>query len=353
LFESGTYAANSGTGDTIMSRRRLGFRNIRSPEQLETRTMLAGGGIMPFSFMGRQIFAFTPPDNGQAATALVSPAMAGRGAGHEHPFGSFGSHSADSTTSFTATLTDSEGTATGTANYSTTTTADGEVESTFSVSVTGATAATTYDVTVGDTVVGQLTADDTGTGSLVLSSNPTGTEQQLPTDFPTNIGADTAISVGTLSGALAADTDSGEGGDTDHGGCHHSSDSSSLAATLTDSDTTSSATGTVSYKVDSETGDTTLSVSVTGAAASTTLDVAINDTIIAQLTTDETGAGSVVLSSNPTSTEQALPLDFPTNLSAGSTVTVGTLTGTLASTSSTATTTSDLHFSGLRFGPLR
>jgi len=175
----------------------------------------------------------------------------------------------------------------------------------------------------------------------------------LPENFPTNIGADTAISVGTLSGTLVADTNSGDGdaeGEGHGGGCHHSSAGTSLEASLTDTDTTSTATGTATYKVDSETGDTTFSVSVTGAAASSTLDVAIDDTVIGQLTTDETGAGSLVLSSNPTDTEQALPLDFPTNLSPGSTVIVGTLTGTLAST---ITGTSTASFAGLHAGRRR
>jgi hypothetical protein len=88
---------------------------------------------------------------------------------------------------------------------------------------------------------------------------------------------------------------------------------------------------------------------VTGAAANSTLDVAIDETVVGQLTTDNTGAGSLVLSSNPSGTEQALPLDFPTNLSAGSTVTVGTLTGTLASSGSATNGTSlAVHILGRR-----
>ena len=61
------------------------------------------------------------------------------------------------------------------------------------------------------------------------------------------------------------------------------------------------------------------------------------------------GAGSLVLSSNPTGTEQALPLDFPTNLSPGSTLTVGTLTGTLAASgSATNGTSAAVHIFGRR-----
>jgi hypothetical protein len=332
-----------------MSRRKLRFYSVRCPEQLETRAMLAGNSFMPFAFGGHH---FGEGPGQQAATQFVSSAIAGQSGGHMRGGASLGSHSASDETSFTATLTDSTGTATGTATYSTHT-SDGEVETTFSVSVAGATANTTFDVAVGDTVVGQLTTDDTGAGALVLSSNPTGTEQALPENFPTNIGADTAISVGTLSGTLVADTNSGDGdaaGEGHGGGCHHSSVGTSLEASLTDTDTTSIATGTATFKVDSETGDTSFSVSVTGAAASSTLDVAIDDTVIGQLTTDETGAGSLVLSSNPTDTEQALPLDFPTNLSPGSTVTVGTLTGTLASIS---TGTSTASFAGLHAGRRR
>jgi hypothetical protein len=312
-----------------MSHRSLRFYNVRQPEQLETRAMLAGNGFMPFAF-GGHLFGDGPGP--QAMPQFVSSAIAGQSAGHERGFASFGSHAANDETSFTATLTDSSGTATGTATYSTQT-VEGEVQTTFSVTVAGAAADTTFDVAVGDTVVGQLTTDETGAGSLVLSSNPTGTEQQLPADFPTAIGADTAITVGTLSGTLAADTDSSDGESGGHGGCHHSSVDTSLSASLTDSDTTSTATGTATYQVDSESGDTTFSVSVTGATVSSTLDVAIDDIVVGQLTTDETGAGSLALSSNPTSPQQQLPADFPTNLSAGSTVTVGTLTGTLASTS--------------------
>jgi hypothetical protein len=186
-----------------MSRRKLRFYNVRCPEQLETRAMLAGNGFLPFAFGGHH---FGEGPGQQAATQFVSSAIAGQSADHLRGGAHVRSHSASDETSFTATLTDSAGTATGTATYSTYT-SDGQVETTFSVGIAGATANTTFDVTVGDTVVGQLTTDDTGAGALVLSSNPTGTEQALPADFPTDIGADTAISIGTLSGTLAANTD--------------------------------------------------------------------------------------------------------------------------------------------------
>jgi hypothetical protein len=208
--------------------------------------------------------------------------------------------------------------------------------------------------------VGQLTTDDAGAGELLLSSNPTGSAEQLPADFPAEISADTVVTVGTLSGSLAADTsnggdtntgdDTGSSGDTNTSHGCHSSVATSLAASLTDANST--ATGTANYQANSTTGETKFAVSVTGAAADSTLDVAINDTVVGQLTTDSTGAGSLELSSSPTGTQQALPLDFPTNINAGSTVTVGTLTGTLETESGGAYSVASIfgghHFSRRR-----
>jgi hypothetical protein len=87
---------------------------------------------------------------------------------------------------------------------------------------------------------------------------------------------------------------------------------------------------------------TKFKVSVTGAAASSTLNVAVDGTVVGQLSTDSTGAGSLVLSSNPQGSEQQLPTNFPTTIAAGSTVTVGTLTGTLAA-ETTPTASASFH----------
>jgi hypothetical protein len=106
----------------------------------------------------------------------------------------------------------------------------------------------------------------------------------------------------------------------------------SLSATLTDP-TNSSASGLAVYtlsKASHGTSLTNFNVSVTGATANSTLDVAIGGTVIGQIKTDANGAGSLALSSNPTSAQQGLPANFPMTVSANSVVTVGTLTGTLA-----------------------
>jgi hypothetical protein len=194
------------------------------------------------------------------------------------------------------------------------------------VNISGADANSTLDVAIDGTVIGQLTTDDTGAGSLVLSSDPTGTEQSLPDNFPTNIAADSTITVGTASGTFAADEESG-------GGCD-AAGHTSLTAALTDA--TSTATGTATYKAASDGSSTVFSVTTAGATANSTLDVAIDGTVVGQLTTDDTGAGSLVLSSNPTGTQELLPTKFPTSVSAGSTVTVGTLSGTFETVDSTS-----------------
>jgi hypothetical protein len=86
-------------------------------------------------------------------------------------------------------------------------------------------------------------------------------------------------------------------------GSHSANDETSFTATLTDSSGT--AAGTATYSTQTVDGEvkTTFSVTVAGATAATTFDVAMGDTVVGQVTTDETGAGSRVLSSNPTGTE--------------------------------------------------
>jgi hypothetical protein len=118
-----------------------------------------------------------------------------------------------------------------------------------------------------------------------------------------------------------------------------------LTAALIDPSTT--ATGTVTYQIGSGCGgtvSTSLTVTVSGAAASSTLDVAIGGVTVGTLTTDSSGAGTLVLSSNPTGSQQALPSNFPTSIAAGTVVTVGSLSGTFA----TATTSSTVRFARYR-----
>jgi hypothetical protein len=286
-------------------------------EQLEARDMLSGHGLA-----GPPPAAFQ--DFSSHASALTSSSS---------PTVSAGATSTSAThTVLTAQLTDSTGTDTGTAWYATST-VDGTTTTQFKVSITGAAANTSLDVSVDGTIVGQITTDANGAGKLVLSSNPHGAnEQQLPSNFPTTVAASSTITVGAASGSLATPTSTGDGG------CGGDQIGTTLSAQLTDS--SSSATGTATYWTGTVDGTATtkLKVSVTGATASTMLDVAVDGTVVGKITTDTSGAGSLVLSSNPQGSETQLPTDFPTSVAAGSSVTVGTLSGTLAaSTASTAT----------------
>jgi hypothetical protein len=302
------------------SQRKSSVRRLGFCEQLEDRHLLSGHGL-----------AFTPAL--QQFESRIAQSPVAQFAAHSLTSAiSNLSSSAATHTVLTTQLTDSSGTATGAATYSTGT-YDGTTVTKFTVSISGATAATTYDVSVGGVDVGTITTDANGAGKLVLSSNPSSTEQALPADFPT-VTSGTAVSVGTLSGSLATPTNSGGCGG-DHGGL---SDVTRLTASLTDS--SSSATGTVSYKTGTTADGTTVTrfkVTVTGAAASTTLDVSVGGTVVGQITTDTSGNGSLILSSDPkNSNEQSLPSGFPTSITSGTVVTVGTLSGTLGTPTATA-----------------
>jgi len=296
--------------------RRKPLQFIRDLEMLETRQLLSGHGLTAG-------FAYFAPDLQEMRSAAASISQ------FASAHASSSSFSAQHTV-LTATLTDSSGTATGSLFYSTST-YNGTTRTELRASIQGAAADTTLDVTVDGTVVGQITTDSNGAGKLELSSNPDGDDQSLPADFPTSLSAGAAVSVGTASGTLATPTFPGNGG-----GCSHGQ-GTQLSAALTDS--SSSATGTVDYSTRTHDSTTTtkLTISVTGATASSTLDIVIDGTTIGQLTTDDTGAGKVVYSSNPGTGEQALPTNLPTTIAAGSTVSVGSLTGSFATSTSTAT----------------
>ena len=197
----------------------------------------------------------------------------------DHDFG--GGSSANAQTILTATLTDASGSATGTVTYRSGSFC-GTTSTQFTVSVTGATANSTFDVAIDGTVVGQLMTDDSGAGALKLSSK----DSTLPSNFPTTVAAGSVITVSSLAGTLATPTSSGDT-DSDGDGCSHGT-RTKLTTDLTDS--SGSGTGTATYKLRTYDGATVTSfkVSVSGAAGSSTLDVAIDGTVVGQLTTDST-----------------------------------------------------------------
>jgi hypothetical protein len=86
------------------------------------------------------------------------------------------------------------------------------------VKVSGAEASSSLDVTIGDTVVGQLETDENGAGKLVLSTDPTDDETDLPDDVAAAITTGTTVSVGTLTGNFATPTRPGPFGGGPLGG---------------------------------------------------------------------------------------------------------------------------------------
>lgn len=83
-------------------------------------------------------------------------------------------------------------------------TVDGTTTTVFKASIRGAAANTTFDVSVDGTVVGQLTTDANGRGSLVMSTNPTGSQLPLdPATFPAVTPGTTQVKIGdTLVGTI-------------------------------------------------------------------------------------------------------------------------------------------------------
>ncbi len=230
------------------------------------------------------------------------------------------SDSSHAETELTAALTDSATGASGTATYETATRC-GNTSTRLIISVTGAAASSNIDVTIDGTVVGQVQTDASGNGKLVLSTK----DGTLPSSFPTTLAAGSTIRVGSLTGIFATSTDDSDG---DHG-CEGAT-RTRLTASLTD--TNSSATGTATLKTKTYDGTTRtfFTVSVTGAAIGSALDVTIDGVVVGQVQTDSTGAGSLTLSTKA----GTLPANFPTTVTAGSTITVGTLSGTFATSTS-------------------
>jgi hypothetical protein len=261
------------------------------------------------------------PDNFPTDIASGSAVTAGTLSGTLETVARNGHHHSDST-GLSAMLTDAATGATATVAYKAST--DEEGETTLKVSVTGADADSTLDVVIGTENVGSITTDANGAGSLTLSSNPGDDEQPLPANFPADVAAGTVVTVGAMSGTLGKTRGNGHG----HHGCHGEA-GAAFRASLSDE---TGAAATVNYSSSTRNGttNTKLSVSVTGAAASSSLDVAIDGTVVGQVATDETGAGSLVLASNPTGTQQQLPANFPTTINASTSVSVGTMTGSFA-----------------------
>ncbi len=279
-----------------MRTRNLNGRLVFGPESLEARHMLSGNGLVTASHLASHAAAAM-----QSQTQFVSSVVAGAKLAGQHL-----------QTSLSAILTDpANSAASGTVTYMVLKASHGTSSTNFNVNVTGAMANSTLNVAIGGVVVGHIATDASGAGSLALASNPTGTQQALPANFPTTISANSAITVGTLTGTL---------------GSARVSHKTELTAQLTGS--TGSGAGHATFKSNMENGKSSLTVSVTGLPANSTVNVTVGGTVVGQITTNGRGSGRLRLK------------NLSATVDAGSTITVGTLSGTF-STASSGDTDSD------------
>ncbi len=182
-------------------------------------------------------------------------------------------------------------------------------------------------IDVGGVDVGQITTGANGSGGLVLSSNPQGNQQALPSNFPTNVAAGTSVSATdavslSLTGELSALPPAPSG--------------QLLTAQLTGTGTTAMANVQFAQYTAGGTANTMLAVQVQGAPASDTLTVTLAGDVIGEITTDANGNGMLLLASKPQGQQQPLPTNFPTSVAAGAAVSIVdastlSLTGKLAS----------------------
>jgi len=271
------------------------------------------------------------------AAALHSQADAHRPAwvGTAHAGQSHGQGGEHSATLLTTKLTDTDGTAIGSARFATHQ-QHGTTVSTLTVQVRDAAPGTPLDVSIDGTSIGTITPDAEGEGRLVLSSNPHGEQQPLPTTLTITSGS--VVTVGTATGTFAMQTK------TDHGHHHESTSGENqgdahkqvvtqLSGQLTNADST--LTGFVRYMTRTGNGKTSsqLQIHVEGATPGATLDVSVVDSngttvSLGQITADEDGEASLTLFSNPHGSQQGFPDGF-VGLADGSVVTVADATGTL------------------------
>jgi len=249
-------------------------------------------------------------------TSLVAGATVNVGSNLTGMLQNGGLKDTESQTHLSSDLTGA-GTATGTIDF-TSKTHDGVTTSLLTATVQGATPNSMVPVSINGTVVGQIQTDAGGNGSLVFSTNPTGTQLPFPANFPTTLKAGNAVTIGTLTGTLGTNATKVQA-------------NTIASANLTG---TTAATGSALYVNESLHGLnlSIFSVSVKGATPNTTLDVNVGGTKVGTITTDASGNGTLVFSSLPVGSSSAFPGNFPTNVGAGTSISVGTiLNGTLAS----------------------
>jgi hypothetical protein len=274
----------------LRSQTHLGF------ECLERRQMLSGLGVAP----GLSVAAMHASDQSHVPV-LIASRLTG--------------HSNAQLTVLNGTLGDpTNANLSGSVHYMDLT-VHGNSRTMFTANIRGAAADTTYNVAIDGTPVGQIKTDANGSGRLLLSSDPHGRQLPLPDDFPESIAAGSTVTIGSATATLNGKRGLGEHAVT------------RLTATLRDP-ANSAVTGQVKFfsaPIGGGTNAELFIATVRGAQANSTLNVMINGTSIGTIRTNSAGVGTLVLSSQAST----FPINFPTTVSAGDTVMVGTASGTL------------------------
>jgi len=196
-----------------------------------------------------------------------------------------------------ASLTDAGSAATGTARYSQDD--DHRNRVTLSVQVQNGTPGV-HDITVGGFVVGQVTVDATGSGTVRFSSNPGSSGALLLNSGLPSIHAGVDVQVGTLTGTF--------GNVVIGGGSSTSSDSETqLRASLNG---LTSAYGRAEYSVEYEHGrfESQFEVDLYAAIPGSTYDVSINGSVVGSVTINSRGRGKLEYKDFP---HEAGELPFP------------------------------------------
>jgi phage protein U len=210
--------------------------------------------------------------------------------------GGTGSSPSSSSTVLTATLTGATGTA-GTATFTSSTTAG---TNSLGLKVSGLAASTSFSVMAGTTMVGTITTDAKGNGSLKLSS------------LAATIAAGTALtlvdpgSATVLTGTFATATPCQPG--------------SGLSAPLTGATGTS---GNLHFLTSATAGQNAIDVQVKGLAASSTFTVNVGTTTVGSIATDANGKGQLKLTGLSTTAAAGTAVTILD--STGATVLSGTL----------------------------
>lgn len=176
----------------------------------------------------------------------------------------------------------------------------------FTVDIAGAVPGISLEVRVDGVLVGQIDADQSGTGSLILSSQPGDAgESPLPETFP-DVAVASRVAIGDVaSGTLVFDS---PGNATGGGQTQLPTADRVKAALLGDA----VAYGEAESVTIQDAGVTKHEFQVMlEHGRPGTHAVRINDTVVANITVDSFGKGRLKMSSHPVSGELSLPAGFP------------------------------------------